>query len=340
MSVTNEGIQSRIMKGEFKPNLYLTNMSMAYFQSNDMYVAKTMFPIVPVQLSSGMYYIFDKADLARDNVQRKPMNGRVAPAVFSNKTDSYACYVDQIITGIDQIARLNYERTNAPGSVDPRVAKTRYITEQMLIHQDIEFAKGFFKSGVWSNEWTGVDTTTTSGKQFIKFNNSNGDPITFFADLMTEMQRVGRRKPNRLGLGMDTFTSLRNHPAILERIKYGGSSANPALVNERVIAELLGIEKVVVFGSTYNAAGMGEEDMQFICDPKAALLAYATNAPAIDEPSAGYTFTWDMLGNGSYMPVAQWEGEPGTHTEFIEGLMSLTMKKTADDLGVFLKDCV
>lgn len=340
MSITNEGVQLRIAKGEFKPNIYLTNLSMAYFQSNDLYVAKTIFPIVPVQLSSGMFYIFDKADLARDNVQRKPQNGRVAPAVFSNHTDSYACYVDQIIAGIDQISRLNYERTRAPGVADPRVARTRFITEQMLIHQDIQFAENFFKSGVWKNEYTGTDSTTPAANEFIKFSNSNGDPIVFFDKLSTEMRRTGRRKPNRLGLGENTFNALKHHPAILERIKFGGSSANPAMVNERVIAELLGIEKVVVFGSTYNKAGMGEEDMDFICDPNAAILAYATNSPAIDEPSAGYIFTWDMLGNGSYMPVAQWEGEPGTHTDFVEGLMSISMKKTADDLAVFLKDCV
>ena len=105
--------------------------------------------------------------------------------------------------------------------------------------------------------------------------------------------------------------------------------------------ELFGIEQVKVLSSVYNAAPVGApEDMNFICDPTAAILAYATNTPAIDEPSAGYIFTWDMLGNGQYMPTLQYEGEPGTHSEFIEGLFSADMKKTADDLGIFLKNCV
>jgi hypothetical protein len=80
--------------------------------------------------------------------------------------------------------------------------------------------------------------------------------------------------------------------------------------------------------------------MQFVCDPKAALLCYATANPAIDEPSAGYIFTWDMLGNGQYVALDQYEGENGTHSEFVEGLMSTDMKKTADDLAIFFKDCV
>ena len=80
--------------------------------------------------------------------------------------------------------------------------------------------------------------------------------------------------------------------------------------------------------------------MNFICDPNAAILAYATSAPAIDEPSAGYIFTWDMLGNGQYMPTLQYEGEPGTHSEFMEGLFAADMRMTGSDLAVFLKSCV
>ena len=80
--------------------------------------------------------------------------------------------------------------------------------------------------------------------------------------------------------------------------------------------------------------------MQFICDSAGALLCYTTSSPAIDEPSAGYTFTWDMLGDGNWMAADQFEGENGTHTEFMEGLMSTDMRKTADDLACYMSNCV
>lgn len=219
-----------------------------------------------------------------------------------------------------------------------RAAKARFIAEQMNLHQDIVFAKNFFQSGVWTNEWTGV-TSTPSGNQFYKFNDANCDPVTLFDTLCTSVEQNTGRRPNRLGLGKNAFNALKSNPTVLERVKYGGSSANPATVNEKVLAELFGIEKVVVFSSIYNAGQVGQEDMDFICDPDSAILAYATNSPAIDEPSAGYIFTWDMLGNGQYMPTMQYPGEPGTHSEFMEGLFSADMKKTADDLAVFLTSC-
>ena len=147
--------------------------------------------------------------------------------------------------------------------------------------------------------------------------------------------------PNRLALGANVFNALKLHPAILERVKYGGSTANPASVTANVLAQLFGVEKLVVLNSIMNKADMGAEaDMQFIGDPNAFLLAYATNAPSIDEPSAGYIFSWDMLGNGQILPILNYLGESGTYSEFIEGLMASDMKKTADDLGMFFADAV
>ena len=336
---TTAGLQAQIAKG-WRPNSYLTNMSMAYFANPGDFVAPCVFPICPVGQSSSYYYKFSKADLARDNVQRKPAYGKVQPAIFGQTDDTYKCEVDQVIVGIDQIATLDYQRSRAPGVADPRRAKVRFATEQMLLHQDIIFARNFFHTGVWGQEWSGV-AATPSGSQFLKFSDANFDPVHFFDERIRDIKQSGRRTPNRLALGYDAYLALKEHSDILERIKYTGTTANPAKVTPAVLAQLFGVEQVKVLESTYNAASLGQdEDMQFICDTKGALLCYATPSPAIDEPSAGYIFTWDMLGNGAHVAFDQFDGEKGTHTEFVEGLMSTDMRKTADDLAMYFSDCV
>ena len=339
-TATTAGIQSQIAKGTFVPHTRLTNLSMAYFQGMDKYVAKKVFPIVPVQLSSSFYYEFSKGDLARNNVRRKPQMGKVEPAQMGHTENSYQCFVDQIITGIDEISALNYQRTNAPASIDPKKNKARFIAEQMNIALDVMFAENFFNENVWGNTLVGSDTAS-AGTSFIKFDDDNCDPIALFDEMKLQMEEEGRRTPNKLSLGAKAFIGLKNNPTILERVKFGGSTANPANVNERVLAELFGLEEVLVFKSTYNAAPFGApDDMRFICNPHDALLTYTTGSPQIDEPSAGYIFAWDMLGNGQYMPTLQWPGENGTHTEFMEGLMAYDMKKTSDCLGIYLDGCV
>ena len=108
-----------------------------------------------------------------------------------------------------------------------------------------------------------------------------------------------------------------------------------------VLAQLFGIDKITVQRSIMNKAELGQAaKMEYIGDPNAFLLAYATDTPSIDEPSAGYIFTWDMLGNGNILPILNYLGENGTHSEFIEGLMAADMKKTADDLAMFFADAV
>lgn len=335
-------VQDRIAKGFFKPHTALTNMALAYFQNSSNYFAKAIFPICQVNLSSDIYYKFSKEDLLRDNWQRKPEYGQVMPAVISEDTDTYHCQVDQMIMGISQIRQTDLQRRQGPALArDPRQQRVKTMAEQANIHMDRLFAKKYFVKGAWANEFTGVDTTTTEGNQTIKFSNHNSDPIKFINDQKRKMHEETGREPNRLALGAEVFDALTLHPAILERVKYGGSTANPASVTENVLAQLFGVDKLVVLKSIYNKAAQGADaEMTFIGDPKALLLAHATNAPSVDEPSAGYIFTWDMLGNGQYMPIMHRTPNDARHTEEVEGLMATDIKKTADDLAVFATDLV
>lgn len=340
MSITPVEIQKSIASGAFQPNTYLTNLSLASFQSEDDFAATKLFPIVPVALPTGRYFKFTAADLARDGVQLKPAFGRAQPALMGLSDDGYNCRVEQLIIGIDQLSALPFSRVGAPGAADPRVGKVRAAMDQAKLHLDARFAESFFASGVWANEYTGV-TGTVTGKQFLKFSAEGSDPVMLVDQLMLDIRRNGRRKPNKIALGMETFIALKHNPAVLDRIKYAGHSERPATVNEGALAQLFGVDSVVVLASSYNCAALGAEvDMEFVCDPKGMLICYAPDAPAIDEPSAGYTFAWDMLGGGQFIAMSQWEGEPGTHSEYVEALMACDMKKTCDELAVYCASCV
>lgn len=334
-------LNAQIAKGAFRPHTALTNMALAYYQNASNYFAKGIFPICRVPLSSDNYYIFNKEDLLRDSWQRKPAYGKVMPTPVSESTDTYNCQVDQMIMGIDLIRQTDLTRRQGPAIADPRAQRTKTIAEQANIHQDRIFAEKFFKTGVWNNELSGVDTTSPSGSEFIKFSNDNSDPIKLIADQKLAIHEQTGRTPNRLALGANVFNALTQHGGILERVKYSGSTANPAMVTKNVLAQLFGVDEIVVLMSIYNQAKQGADaDMTFIGDPNAMLLAYATDNPSVDEPSAGYIFTWDMLADGQILPIRQYQGEEATHSEYIEGLMAYDIKKTADDLAVFFKDVV
>lgn len=341
-NITPNQINVQIAKGTFRPHTMMTNMALAYFQNFDNYFARGIFPIVRVNLSADNYYRWSLEDLLRNNWQPKPAYGRVTPDVIGEDTDTYAVKVYQDIRGIDEIRETDIGRRQGPSAYnDTRKWLTRVIAEGANIKQDIDFANKFFRAGAWKNEWTGVDNTTLNSNEFIKWSNDNSDPMTFIADRANEMLEKTGRKPNRMAIGANVMQALRKHPAILERIKYGGTSANPAQVNVNALKSLFEMSHLTVLQSIHNPSKLGNEaEMKFIADPDAILLAYAPEAPSVKDPSAGYIFQWDMLGDGQILPIFQYPGEGGTHSEFIEGLMAYDMKKTADDLAVFCKGVV
>lgn len=324
-----------VQKG-FTPNMYLSNVSVAYIQSNANFIANTIFPTIPVNLQSSYYYKFDKGDLLRDEVQRKPRFGKVSPALMGKTDDFYRCEVDQVIVGIDQFDALNY--ASAPGMADPKKAKAIVATQKMLIHMDRMWAEQYFKSGVWTTEKTGV-AANPGADEFLQFDNANSDPIKFFKQQKRWMHENTGFMPNVLVLGGAVYDELTEHPDIVERVKY----TQKGIITADILASLFDVQRIVVPGAIYNAALPGEADnIKYICGKKDALFAYANPSPAIDQPSAGYTFVWDGIvpGAGLMTALDTWEGEPGTHSEFVEGLMASDMKKVSQDLAVFMQDCV
>lgn len=214
MKRTTKSIQAEIAKGAFRPHTALSTMALAYYQQETTSFAKNMFPVCPVQLSSDNYYVFDKEDLLRDNWNRKPAYGSVDPAVISEHTENYACHVDQMMMGIDNIRQTDLNRRQGPHTKDPRQQRTKVIATQANIHQDAEFSKSFMRKGVWKNEATGTDSVSVTSGQFIKFSNGNSDPIAFFQNKMTEINEETGRTPNRLGLGVNVYNVAVNEEDI------------------------------------------------------------------------------------------------------------------------------
>lgn len=337
---STSNIQSAIRKGAFQPHQYLSNLCLANFQNGEGFVSGKLFPVVPVPLSTSHYYEFSKGDLARDNMAAKPIGGKVSPSVITHSEGLYKCEVHQVIMNIDQFSALDYSRNNTPNAIDPRKAKVRFISEQMKLHQDILWAESYFNMNSWNEVYMGVDSNPTSS-EFFCFDNDNSDPVEFINKVSLRMELSGMRKPNKMCLGAKVYAALKTNPCILDRIKYQGSQANPANVTLNVLAQLFGLDEIVVSSAVVNTAERGQPDnMEYVCTPNDALLVYATNAPSVEEPSAGYSFAWDMLGNGAFTPVLVYEGEKGTHSEVAEGLIAMDQKVTCPDLGVYLSGAV
>ncbi len=217
---------------------------------------------------------------------------------------------------------------------------TAYTTLKGLIRRERAWASAFFTSGVWTFDYSGVASSPATG-QFLHWDDANSTPIEDITSSASDVGESTGFRPNKLTLGRRVWDKLRNHPEIIDRVKYQGTPDNPAKVSMQAVAALLELDDLLVMDAIYNAAQKGLTNAHAFIGGKNALLSYVAPAPGIMTPTAGLTFSW----NG-YMG-AQADGQRITKfrmewlkSDRVEIEMAFQQKLISADLGVMWSNIV
>jgi len=311
----------------------LTNVAIAFIQSADKFVARNVFPTVPVRLAAGSYKVYPKGSFLRDQVAPRPRGGRVPVIGHDLDEAQYACVEEGLSTFID-----DRDRANSVQPINLENSKTRLLTSQHLIHLDRLWARRYMVAGVWDTELAGVAAAPGAG-EFLQFDQSASDPVGLIDELMDTFEKQsGGFRPNRMVVGKAVHRALKNHADILDRYKH----VQPGIITEQMLAAVFGVEKYLVPGAVYNSAAEGlADDIQYAIGENDVLLLYAASSASIEEPSAGYTFAWDglMPQGGLEAAVMRWRDDPA-HSDWFEVRMATDVKVVATELGIFLEDAV
>ena len=330
-------------------NSPLTNVSIAYLQDSATYIADKIFPKVPVKKQSDLYWKYSKADWRRTDVKRRAPSTESPGVGWNVTTDQYFAHVYAVHKDID-----DQLRSNADSNFNLDRDATEFITNQMLLKRDLDWNAQYFKSGVWATEYAGA--ASPSGTQFQYWDNAGSDPIGDVAKWIVNFRKLTGFAPNIMVLGADVMRALKQHPDIIDRIKY----TQRGIVSEDLIATLFGVDELYTSyataigsnGDTKFATGQQFPDapsmdtnvgtgFDFITNTKAAGLFYAPKSPSLMTPSAGYTFTWNgyLGGNSEGIKIKRFRMEH-IASDRIEAEMTYDMKVVANDLGVFLSGAV
>ena len=311
----------------------LTNVSVAYLQDANAFIADKVFPIVPVKRQSDVFYVYNKGDFMRDEAQVRGAGTESAGGDYGvEAADPYYCRKHAFHKDVTPEERLNYDEP-----LDADTDATDFVSQKMLIRREMAWASKFFAPGVWETEIAGADAAGDGVA--VKWDLPTSNPIKDITDAAVKMAGETGFKPNVLVLSPYAFNALKNHEDILDRIKY----TQKGIVTADLLATLFEVEKVVVAWAVVNSAKKGAADAVDFIMGKHAMLCYAAPRPALRKPSAGYIFAWTGLeGSGAYgnrivrLPMDML----GLGTERIEGEISFDVKKICGDLGVFFKDIV
>lgn len=314
-------------------NVPLTNVSIAYMQSSDAYIADKIFPKVPVKKQSDLYWKYSKSDWRRTDVARRAPSTESKGVGWNMDTDQYFAHVYAVHKDVD-----DQLRANADSNFNLDRDATEFITNQLLLKRDIDWNTSYFQPGIWATDLTG-------GTDFVKWSDAGSDPIGDVAEWILEFRKLTGFAPNKMILGAQVMKSLKQHPDIIDRIKY----TQKGIVTEDLIATLFNVDQLFTSYATV-ASGPQLDDARtqdaaatfdFISNAKSVLLSYAPGAPSLMTPSAGYTFTWNgyLGGNGEGVKIKRFRMEQ-IASDRVEAEMTYDMKVVAKDLGSFAKEVV
>jgi hypothetical protein len=127
---------------------------------------------------------------------------------------------------------------------------------------------------------TGNKMTLAAADQFT---DKTSDPIGVFETAKEAVRSKIAKLPNVAVLGASSFNALKQHPAILDKIKY----TQHAIVTKDLLASLLGFDKLVVAAAVYADDAGSFSDMF----GDNVILAYVpqSKSKTIYEPAFGYT---------------------------------------------------
>ncbi len=311
-------------------NRPLTNVSIAYIQRAQDFIADKVFPIVPVMKQRDRYFVYTKDWWFRAGATKRAPSSESAGGGFHvDNTPTYYCDVWAWHDDVD-----DQTRANADEPVDLDRDATLFVTQVLLLRREIQFTVKFMASGIWQGYKVAGTATdfqpNVNGKGY--WDSSSSNPMADVDFLKQQIKSQTGFLPNTLTVADDVFFGLRNNAAVLDRIKY----TQRGIVSEELLAALFGVEKFLVASAVQNTSQEGQTGAFGFLVQNSFLLVYSNPAPSILQPSAGYIFSWQgLFGAGAQGNRIKTFRMEHLESDRIEGEMAFDMHQVGLDLGVY-----
>lgn len=327
-------------------NAPLTNISIAFLQSADAFVADKVFPSIAVAKQSDAYFTYDRGEFNRDEMsERLPGtesaggNYQVGNSTYYARTYAYHKDVpDQVRANADSPLNLDREATE-------------FVTRKGLLKREVTWASTYFTAGNPGDTWTwdadgaaarsaAFDPTSAANNDLVYWDDAASTPIEDVRLMKRYVLESTGFMPNALTLGRPVFDALVDHPDIVGRLDRG-QTTGAALANRDALAALFEVEEVLVMDAIRNTAQEGQTASHSFIGGKHALLSYRPASPTLLTPSAGYTFNWTGLtGSGANGARIKRFRMDALESDRVEIDMSYDQKKISADLGAFFGNIV
>jgi len=313
----------------------LTDLAVKYRNPDARYIANQVCPFIPVNTQQGDYRVFAKKNyFGILDVERGPTS-KAKETNFAITLENYNCgdKALQFFLTDTELRNQQNQGQNGAAALDITEEITQVLASKILQAREKRIADKYFSSASYA---AANRTQLTGDDQWSAY--STSDPV---ADIWTGW-RACMMPPNTLILGPEVFVVLTQHSKVLDRIKGGSTSGDPAHVTEEMLARVFRVEKVIVGWAMYDStpnkpATFTKTDIW----GKHALLAYINPQPSTLDASFAKTFMFTPEGGTDGWRVRMYRDESrGGGGEVLEVDQSVDEKIIAADVAYFIEDAV
>jgi hypothetical protein len=248
---------------------------------NSAMIASALFPQVAVPLRAGKIITFGKEDFMLYGTQRSP-GENTKRVQFGYSAGSFAL-VDYSLEGQVPIEVLQ-EGQNGPG-IDHAAMAVRKVSAIMALRLEKAAADLARTAASYA---AANKTTLTSTAQWSDFTGVS-QPMQNIETAKEAVRSATGKRPNTVVMGAAVMAKLRQHPIVVDRMKYTGRD----VATVEILASLFGVDRVLVGDALYaNDAGTTFTDVW----GKDVVVAYTELASVGDMGAPSYGYTYNLNG--------------------------------------------
>ncbi|HUW49220.1 MAG TPA: hypothetical protein VMW36_10800 [Patescibacteria group bacterium] len=231
-----------VQKGNVRDDKFLTGLAVKY--TNNEFVGGQWLPEYGVQKESDKYRIFRKDGFYK-GAPKKADGAITEEATLSYDEGTYSTYeraIKDIVT--------DRAMQNADAPVRPKIDATQFLTEKVLLSQEIDvWALLLGTSGL---EQSGYYEDLTSTTAWIS--GTEPDILNDLSDAIVTISKAIGKRPNKIGFTTEVSEAIVQDPVIREILKYHTTN----MITGNALPSTLRNMQVVIADGLWNSADEGQ----------------------------------------------------------------------------------
>lgn len=287
------------------------------------FIGDRIFPIADVAKQSGLYTIFNRADVLRvEDTRRAP---GTAAHLVGRRVSSDTYFADNYALAYPVTVE---DMANADPIMQQKIINGRatFLTNKLLLDWDNRVLGRVTPSNVGTSSGVTVGWATAA---------NTATPVEDVFAIIDHVKDITGLRPNRLLWGDKAWRSFRRHDNVRDYI-YGANNGG-GLVTENIAKELFEVQDMLVaraYKDTTNEGQAGNAVESILADHVVAY--YAPMTASTDEYSWGYSFRWNLPGMPAMMAERIPIGTDRTKSEYVEVGYYQDEKITGSDFAAML----